>query len=136
MRSRKYLDWPKNHREQMEKIKRSHLVIDLSEMTEDQILAELQLGGQFIIGAFLLRCRWVGETRELDVNLWEQTRVCLMGKESTLHIKFRVQEDFRFKNQDWLTYFNMSGQGEKIPEQVVVEIIRWIQGIQKMAYLL
>lgn len=126
--------WAPAEPESKKKILTNPGSIDLS-LTKKDKLKELILNNKnIIIGSFRVRISRTPLTNSQDllfsVNVYEE------NKSTKIMHKINVLTDNRFENREWKKYFNSFKSGSGIPEDILVDIIRWLQAIYRLAAFL
>lgn len=130
-----------------EKASRIHLVnkegcVDLTKANKDKVRDILfnYKYANLAIGDFVLRIyRFVGEPGgnkdEIKINLTLHRYVYRTpaGAPCKMLNKFYIHNDSRFERRPWLTHFGIhSNYGNDIPLETMVEIVRWMQVVEKL----
>ena len=71
----------------------------------------------------------------LDITVYETRFKTNTGLPCNLQLKVNIVKDNRFQGRPWQKYFakGFSGDfGKNIPENVAVDIVRWLQAITKL----
>jgi hypothetical protein len=118
----------------------SNSVIDFSKVKSSQIKDTLFKGNNIKVYDFIIHINFFhgspikdGTNLTVDVSLFhEQHKTKLSGKPCKMMTPFNITKDDRFANRSWLFYFKGS-HGKEIPIDILVEIIRWMQVVQKLA---
>ena len=92
------------------------------------------------IGNFLIKIKKYSAsplTIVIDIDIFEEIECAAYNSESGRIIqKIKVIDDDRFKNQHWCMYFNKYNTGIRIPNDILIEIIKWCQALNKMKVFL
>lgn len=134
----------------LEKIKKSkpnyHGVIDVTNFKRHKIRDALYDYMQFRVGEFLIKIiTYQGESNKkladdakttVNVSLWEKKFTTPSGNPCNMDFKLNILKDNRFHGKPWLLLFNSSGSGYNIPITTMIDIIRWMQAIQKLTAFL
>lgn len=75
-------------------------------------------------------------TLTLDISVWETHYKTPSGAPCKMEYRMNFFKDDRFANRPWLSYFGPSGSAHNIPTKTVVDIVKWIQAVQKLSAFL
>lgn len=73
---------------------------------------------------------------KMDLSFWHEVYKTPSGAPCKMTYKFDIGSDKRFSNRSWMTYLSDKSNMKEVPVDVVVEIIRWFQGIKRMTAFL
>lgn len=108
-------------------------ITDLTKVKSANLATEIKKAGNLQIGKFLIKIkRYAGQYEQaknrtgfLDINIFEE--------KNKIHKKINVNKDSRFKDVPWSEHFKDEvNAGNQIPFDTVVEIVRWLQVIDKL----
>jgi len=113
----------------------NHGVIDILNHRKDQIKDALHKNINFRIGEFTIHIRkykQTGDLLSLDIFVMQQKYQTPSGSPCNMSYKADLFRDNRFINKPWLAYFDSSGRGKDIPIETMVDIVRWLQALNRM----
>lgn len=109
-------------------------LVDLSSTKKDKLKELILNNRNFTIGPFKVRVNRTPLTNSQDflfsISVYEENK-----DKRTMH-KVDILADSRFENREWKKYFSTFKSGNGIPEDVLVDIIKWLQAIHKLAAFL
>lgn len=68
----------------------------------------------------------------MDILVWQEKFQTPSGAPCKMSYKMDFFRDNRFLNRPWLSYFNSSGHAHDIPADTVIEVIKYLQVIQRL----
>lgn len=122
-----------------------HGVVDASDIKSDKLPGLLEKYMNIRVGNFLIKINaYQGQPHNLSVNsdlkmsigIWTKIFKTASGNPCNLDSKLQIHKDTRFKGREWVKLFNTEGTASKVPAKTVVEIIRWLQAINKLTAFL
>jgi len=130
-----------------EKMKISnHLgVIDVLKYKKNKIQEALYKCMNIKIGSYLVRIveyhgttfkNGTGANLSMDIEVWETVYKTPSGNPCKMEYNKNFHKDNRFTGKPWLSYFSNSGKAHNIPVETVVDVIRWLQAIQRISAFL
>lgn len=130
-------------KEKMMKVNRSGM-IDLTHVKSNKIKEEIHKCGNIRIGNFkIIISRYNGTPSQqgaqlcCDLHIMGNRNKTMNGMPCNMDYDVDVKKDSRFNNQSWLKYFDQSpSYADNVPVDVVVDIVRWLQGIHKLTAFL
>jgi hypothetical protein len=113
--------------------------IDLTKVKKDKLLSSLFKHNTIKVYDFTIRIsEYHGEPSKTGANLsvtvtlyHERHKTELSGAPCNIVETFNIGKDNRFSTRPWLSYFT-GCHGKRIPPDVLVEIIRWMQVVKKL----
>lgn len=131
-------------KERMKKAEQNK-VLDILKYKKNKIQESLYSHTNIKIGPYLIRIHEyhglpdrVNKQANLsmDISVWETKYRTPSGAPCRMEYRKNFHTDDRFQNKPWLNYFNNSGDAHNIPVETVVDVIRWLQAIQRMTVFL
>lgn len=121
--------------------------IDILDCPKDQIQEVLYNNTNLKIGEFIVRIEeYHGKPNldktppkaklTMDIGLWQERYITPSGTHCKMLYKMDLFQDNRFTDRPWITYFNSSGKAHNIPVDVIIDIIKHLQVIQKLSCFL
>lgn len=117
--------------------------VDCLNLKKDQIIAAINKNKNLSVGPFTIRIRgfYTSEKNKdsfMTIDLYEWRTKTPSGHECRMDFRVNVLTDSRFEGRPWLTSFNNSqiGKAYNIPLNTVVDIVKWLQVIRKLAAFL
>lgn len=134
------MEWIPSEPEIKEKlIKHNNGIIDLTNIKSNLIKDEILKCTNIKVGKFKIKIKHYsavpsqkGSQMSLSLKLFEEKTQTPNGMPCKMDYSFAPYKDTRFDNRPWLKYFNQSSSAFNIPIETVVEIIRWLQALNKM----
>ena len=120
-------------------------VIDLTKVKKEQIKDALYKCTTIKVGNFTIKITKYhgypdkyGKSQDLkmDLSFWHEVYKTPSGAPCKMTYSFEIGKDSRFYNRPWLCYQVGNYSLKNVPADVVVEIIRWFQGVIKMTAFL
>ena len=118
--------------------------IDALNLNKDKIKEILYETSSIDVGSFIVRVNAyhgfpvkIGEfevpnsTLTLDHSLWERKHKTFSGHPCNMVYRLNILKDDRFVGRTWLDHFETFGGALDVPIDTVVDIIKWLQTIQK-----
>lgn len=81
----------------------------------------------FVVGNFSIRVSQVQNSGIVDIDIYENKISTNFAVPSQIQHKLDILKDTRFKTCSWAKYFNHFKRGSNIPQETLVEIIKWLQ---------
>lgn len=135
-----YEAWSTAESDIKKKIKSSNdKIIDASLYKKDKILESLYLCQPIKIGRFVIKISKYEDNKEktkMNIYIYEDKYYTYLGKTNEMLGKIDVLKDRRFVGSNWVSYFNQFKLGVNIPIEVVVDIVKWLQVIDKLVAFL
>jgi hypothetical protein len=120
-------------------------VMDLTKVKKDQIKDALYKCTSLKVGNFTIKItkyhgypdkNGKGQDLKMDLSFWHEVYKTPSGAPCKMTYRFEIGKDSRFAGRPWLLYqFGTSGMKD-VPADVVVEVIRWFQGVTRMTAFL
>lgn len=116
--------------------------IDLTKYKKDKIRDALLKCANLRVGNFtVIISRYYGMPKDeagmsMNIRIMEDKTKTPTGNPCRMTYDIDVFKDTRFKDRAWRSYFKSGSSGYNIPEQTVVEVIRWLQALTKLAAFL
>lgn len=116
--------------------------IDLTEMKSNQIKPELFKCTNLKVGLFKLRISHCNDHEEDDnkaqfsLEVWEERHKTPNGMPCKIDFPMVFAKDSRFKDRPWLKHFQGGNAAYRMPVDTLVEVIRWMQAIQRLTCFL
>lgn len=121
--------------------------IDILDCPKNQIQEVLYNNTNLKIGEFIIRIEeYHGKPNldktppkaklTMDIGLWQERYITPSGTPCKMVYKMDLFQDSRFTDLHWITYFNSSGKAHNIPVDVIIDIIKHLQVIQKLSCFL
>ena len=86
----------------------------------------------FKISEFLIKiCVSYMDSNNYKINFCIYEDIKLNSKKLTCKVK--IKKDSRFTNRKWLSYFDNFNMGKNVPENVFIEILKYIQIISQLS---
>lgn len=118
-------------------------IIDLTHVKSDKIKEEIHKCGNVRVGSFkIIIRRYNGVPSQQGAQLCCDLKIVghrsktMNGMPCNMDYDVDVTTDSRFTGQPWLSYFKVRGYANNVPIDTVVNIVRWLQGIHKLAAFL
>ena len=122
--------------QQQEKIIQANSSNNATDLKQEKIRAAIENSGNLEIGKFTLKILRPEGTRSKEYQKLREGLLNISIYEKgldKLHRKVKVAEDNRFKEAEWISYFkDPLRSGREVPIETVVEIVTWLQAIEKM----
>jgi len=116
------------------KLLSNHNLIDLTMVRREKLKDLILDHKNIIVGPFKISItcprRQLTDTTVFSISIWEEE------KGSKIIRKVDVQSDDRFGKREWKKYFSKFKTGNNIPEDDLVDIVRWLQAIHKLTAFL
>jgi hypothetical protein len=138
------MEWIPSEPAAKEKIKEASVngTIDLTNVKSGKIKSELFKCTNLKIGKFKLRLNRYftapskdGESVCISLEAFEERHKTPNGHPCKMDFPMLFAKDSRFENRPWLKYFNKN-HATNVPIDIVVEIVRWMQAVQRMTAFL
>lgn len=108
-------------------------VEDLTNTKYEDIAAKIKGQENIKIGKFLIKIKRYHGSAEKYKNSETKLDITIMEEKEKIHRKVQIAKDTRFTEVPWISHFNGSVRdGLGLPAEVVVDIIRWLQVMDKM----
>ena len=72
-------------------------------------------------------------TVKYNLKLYEESPHIYLNRPCKKTTKLIPSDDIRFSNCSWVNYFNSSSSGEKLPLEELLNLVRWLQAVSKLA---
>lgn len=113
-------------------------VIDLTDCKSSELYNTISSKLSNIkVGNFIIRiskCHYhINKLEGINLYLHEEKKTTHLGKMSKITSKIDIHNDIRFNKCIWISYFNSSRLGESIPLNTLVDIVRWLQGLNRLS---
>jgi hypothetical protein len=127
------------------KLSNSAIVIDILDYKKNKIKEALYKSTNLRIGKYLIKIhsyhgkpdkKGDGTGFTMDIEVWETSYTTPSGAPCKMDYNKNFHKDNRFAGKPWLSYFTIGGWACDIPADTVVDVIRWIQTIQKLSAFL
>lgn len=134
-----------SHAKEKMKIVNHSGTIDILNYKKNKIQEALYKCMSMKIGRYLLKINEYhgipnkkGETADLkmDIAVWEMKFTTPSGAPCRMEYRMNFHKDSRFATRPWLNLFSASGMADDVPVETVVDIIKWLQVIQKIGAFL
>lgn len=118
-----------------------HGIIDVLKYRKDQIRDAIYKCMNLQVGEFIIHIRrYNGYPKDkqfsgpltLDIDVMQERYKTPSGAPCKMSYKFDFFQDNRFASQPWITHFDAAGHARDILVETVVEIVRWMQIIQRL----
>lgn len=115
--------------------------IDLTNLKKDRIIPSIMKFSNLRICKFLIKITDyntgeilnTGTPKWVSFTLYEEQLKKHIGNVNNMWVQIRPQEDDRFENRPWLSYFyKNSWTAKDMPLETVMDVVRWIRAIDKM----
>lgn len=118
--------------------------IDLTNVKKEKIIEALYKCTNLKIGNFLIKItRYSGQPDKnnqgpdltMDVSIWEDKFKTPSGNPCKMTYRVNFKKDTRFDTRPWAKLFG-NGSASKVPNETVIDIIRWMQALNRMTAFL
>lgn len=116
---------------------------DATHMKKAQIKEAIAKSKNLQVGHFSIKIRgfYVSEKQSnsfMHLDIYERRTKTATGQPCNMDYKLDVMGDKRFIGRPWLNLFNNNRQGTatNVPIDTVVEIVKWLQALKKLAVFL
>lgn len=111
--------------------------IDLSNASKQEIMVGVKIYNNIKIEKFSIKMHshMDADKRTFDIWIYEESDKSLNGAPGKMIYKINLGKDDRFSDRPWLNYFynnTITSRGIAVPEEVVCDIVRWLQAINRM----
>lgn len=115
-------------------------VIDCTKMRSNDIKTAIGKAKNIQVGTFLIRISdYYGEDPlvegKLSIEVYERLYRTPTGQPCNMDFRADLTRDSRFTGRPWLKYFQGSW-ADKVPVENIIEIVRWMQALKKLAAFL
>ena len=119
--------------------------VDLINYKKDKIQDALYKFTNIRVGKYLIRIhnyngypdkKGKGANLSLDIEVWETAYTTPSGAPCKMDYNKNFHKDNRFRGKPWLHYFTVGGWACDIPVETVVDVIKWLQTVQKLSAFL
>jgi hypothetical protein len=116
-------------------------MIDVLKYRKEQIRDAIYKSMNLQVGEFIIHIRrYSGHPKDkqldgplvLDIDIMQEKYKTPSGAPCKMSYKFDFFQDNRFASQPWITHFDAAGHARDIPVETVVEIVKYIQIIQRL----
>lgn len=128
-------------KERMDKIKKievTSLSNDVTNMKRDQIIKIIMSLGNLKVHNFTIKVSRYYQPKndlpiEFTIRIWEKKFKTPSGNPCNMDYPLWMNTDNRFNDFKWKKRFNSSGMAIGISIDVIVDTVRWLQSIHKLA---
>lgn len=119
--------------------------VDLLNCKKSKIQDALYKCTNVKVGSYLIRIHeyhgtpnkiGIGANLTMDIEVWETVYQTPSGHPCKMDYNKNFHKDNRFYGKPWLNYFSTVGVAHDMPVETVVDVIRWLQAIQKIGAFL
>ena len=111
--------------------------IDATNLKINDIKSKINKYNQISIGNFLIHIKQheyceINKLNLYSFYIYENIFTLPSGRSCNVLTKIDTLKDIRFKARPWLTYFKRDRMAYQVPENTLIDIIRWLQAICKL----
>ena len=120
------------------KLKENSGLCDLTNVKKNKMKELIVKSSGFRVGKFIakiVKSEYYDKDMKdliLDLTIYEEKYKTPSGGPGMLLNKIDPIKDFRFSKCQWTSYWNTLHIGKKIPIETVLDIARWMQGVNKL----
>jgi hypothetical protein len=113
--------------------------IDATHLKKDTLKKAIEKCQQITVGEFMIHLTGTDTDEQTKFHtynfyIYETKHQTASGRPCNIQSKVDVLKDDRFEKRPWLNYFNRYGTriAQKVPENILIDIVRWLQAITKL----
>jgi hypothetical protein len=88
--------------------------------------------GKFTLRIDSYRSHPLNKSLNMDIVLYETCYKSPSGNPIKIDYRVNLSQDNRFINKPWLSEFTTEGKAFNLPEETVVDIVKWLQMLTKL----
>lgn len=131
--------------EMMKARARNQGTVDCLKLKKDKIKEAIYKNSNIKVGEFMIKIteyhglldkKGVGTDLKMDLSVWQTKYKTPSGNPCKMDYRMDFSKDNRFINRPWLNYFGPGGSAHNMPVEILIDVIKWMQIIQKLTAFL